>query len=322
MFEWMRKAARIDPAELAWAAGFFDGEGSTFARTEASRPGYRRLNVAVPQSGGASVPDALKRFQAAMLGMGTIGKPRLGIYQWRAIDFTQAHATIGLLWPELGEVKRIQAAAAIRIVDDQYRSGRYRASPGRRRPALPGTPADRSRSVRRDLDLAWAAGFLDAEGCFGLARGRPRVDGAPWYRIRVSADQHGDVDLPAAVLIRLHRVLGLGRIERHGEPDDFKWVAEGLPPVQQVLAAVHPWLGKVKSEQARHAIAAFTAQVRHKGDRMQCKRGHLYDRRLVTPKGRSRAYCNTCARLRGRHQRAALGIKPRQFRNVRRRYTE
>ena len=41
---------KIDPLELAWAAGFFDGEGTTMARSTSDRPGYRQLNLTVPQS--------------------------------------------------------------------------------------------------------------------------------------------------------------------------------------------------------------------------------------------------------------------------------
>jgi len=310
---------------LAWAAGFFDGEGSTFAKAESRRPGYRQLNVAVPQSGGTLVPEVLIRFQEAVHGMGHISRPWRSLYQWRALDFVQARAAIKLLWPELGTVKRSQSEAAIRLVDEQYTSGRYRPRPGRRRPPLPLQIFDTLAPAPRDrvrLDRAWAAGFLDAEGSFGLVRAKPRVGGQPWYRIRASADQHGEVGRPAAVLLRLQRVLGAGRIERHGEPDDFKWVVEGLPAVERALVLVRPWLGSVKRDQAQGAMNAFRGQVRLKGDRIRCTRGHLYDRRVITKSGRVRGYCNACARLGARRIRALEGIQPRQFRDPIRRYTE
>jgi hypothetical protein len=124
------------------------------------------------------------------------------------------------------------------------------------------------------------------------------------------------------VLRRLNRVLGVGRIERHGEPDDFKWVVEGIPAIENVLGVVGPWLGEVKRDQARDVMRAFTAQVRLSGSRTHCKRGHPYDRRAVTKAGKTRAYCNTCARLGARRIRAAQGINPRQFKDEGRRYTE
>ncbi|MDP9320171.1 MAG: hypothetical protein M3P16_03625 [Chloroflexota bacterium] len=64
---------RRRPLELAWAAGFFDGEGSTIARRDRARPGYRRLVLSVPQAGGNIPPEVLVRFRHAILAMGSIG---------------------------------------------------------------------------------------------------------------------------------------------------------------------------------------------------------------------------------------------------------
>jgi hypothetical protein len=310
---------------LAWAGGFFDGEGSTFAKSEAARPGYRLLNVAVPQRGDAIAPKVLTRFMVAMNGMGRISRPFNHLYQWRVADDTRARATIALLRPWIGAVKRRQATRAVQTVDEQYSSGRIRGRPGRRRAPIRVArvvPSALPPEQRRRLDRAWAAGFLDGEGCFGLVRAKPRVGGQPWYRIRASSTQHGDIGIPAAVLRRLHRVLGVGHIECHGEPDAFKWVAEGIPAIERVLEVVGPWLGAVKRDQARDAMAAFARQVRLKGSATHCKRGHEYDVVARRRNGNLHRRCNACARLLGRRARARQGIPARQFRNVARRYTE
>ena len=199
-----------------------------------------------------------------MNGMGTIRLEAHNHDQWRVTDHSQARATIALLRPWIGPVKRGQAARALAAVDTQYALGRVRGRPGRRRSPIIIPPVRRGilgSVARRRLDRAWAAGFLDAEGCFGLARARPRVGGLPWYRIRAPAAQHGEVGTPALVLRRLHRIIAVGRIERHGEPDDYKWVSEGIPAVQRVLEVVGPWLGSAKREQARYAIAASLQRV-------------------------------------------------------------
>ncbi len=307
---------------LAWAGGFFDGEGSTFARTGAARPDYRQLNVVVPQSGGFVIPEVLTRFADALPGLGEIGGPSNDLFQWRSTDYIRARATVATLMPWIGAVKRAQAMAAIALVDEQYRSGRYRARPWQRRRLASPIPRGSTATDGPTLDRAWAAGFLDAEGCFGLVRGAPRVGGQPWYRIRASASQHGEVGRPADVLLRLHKITGIGRIERHGEPDDFKWVAEGLPAMERVLAVVGPWLGIVKRDQARDSMLAFKAQVRLKGDGTHCKRGHAYDVIRRRRNGSVLRRCNACSRLRARRARAALSRPPRPFRNVARRYTE
>ena len=309
----------LDRAELAWAAGFFDGEGSTIARTYRDRPGYYQLNVTVPQACADSVPPALLRFQGAMLGMRQISGPANDHgYMLRFSARDEVHRVLQLLWPNLGEVKRAQATAAIAVVDAQYSSGRIRARKPRK--LAPSAPQIIECSPE-DEERAWAAGFLDAEGCFGLNRGKPRVRGPVWYRIRVSADQHGVPGSVPQVLVRLRRALGgIGRFERHGSPDDYKWCAEGRALVEQVVTLTSPWLGEAKRRGAREVLDKYAAQVRLKGDATRCVRGHFYTR-VASKGGRARRICNACGRITDRARRAALGAAPRRFKNPARRYT-
>jgi len=316
--------AHLSMTDIVWAAGFFDGEGSTVAHVVDRVRGYLRLDVTVPQHGGALVPAVLTRFQAAVLGLGRIvGPDDLGRYRWESRSFGEGQATIALLWRYLGQVKRAQATRAIRAYLGQYASGKRRARPTRfkvvshdvhaRAGALIPPPAE--------IERIWAAGFFDAEGCFGVARWKPRKRGPAWYRIRASATQHGETGIPAQVLLRLRTALdGMGRIECHGEADDFRWLVEGEERIQQVLIRIGPWLGDQKREQAAEALARFRAQVRLKGDQMRCVRGHAYTRVGVRG-GRLRRVCNPCERITSRMRRAAQGIRPRQFKNIARIYT-
>ena len=283
-----------------------------------------RLQATVPQSGPCGVPEVLHRVQAAMLGMGKIvGPNEYGIYVWKTRGLEETQAAIALLWRFLGPVKRAQAATAIREVLDGYRSGRLKARESRR-PTIEHIAHATSQSTTTsddDLERAWAAGFIDAEGCFGTYHSRQRKRGPAWYRIRVSATQHGEVGAPADVLLRLHRALGgLGRIERHGDPDDFRWLAEGTDAVDYVLARTDRWLGPVKADQAQLALRHFRAQVRLKGNATHCVRGHPYSQ-VAMRGGRLRRICDTCDLLSERRARARRGIPPRQFKNVARRYT-
>lgn len=312
-----------DLEELAWAAGFFDGEGSTIARSDSDRPGYRQLVVTVPQSGRDGVPAVLVRFQLAVLGMGVIDRAdEKSVFRWRARGFVDAQATVALLWRFLDDVKREQAAAAMREVIDQYGSGaqvqrRPKASALRhahephvtlRRP-----PSDIA------LERAWAAGLFDAEGWIGLKRSQPRRDGTEWRRVRASVSQHGKAGVSAQVLIRFAEAVGVGRIECHGATDDFKWVCERLADIGTAIEVIRPWLGSRKQEQADDAMLRFHAQARVRGSGERCGRGHLYD--THRPKaGHLRQVCHACARLRDRAKRAREGIAPRRFKNVARRY--
>jgi hypothetical protein len=304
----------LDRELLAWAAGFFDGEGSTIARTDRRRPGYFQLDVSVSQSGRDGVPEVLLKFQRAMLGVGAIyPQPGGAMRKWSAGGRLTGEMTLALMWPWLGPVKRAQAQAALDVIDRQYVEGRYRSRAPRYRPRLTAHETTPPTDARR-LELAWAAGFLDAEGYFGLPKRYERRDGSSGFVTRASATQHGLPHLPPDVLIRLHRIIGLGRIERHGEVDDFKWATQGAANVGAVLESVRPWLGSVKVAQATAALAkARSSRVR--GDAEHCIRGHLYDHTYVRPDGTIHRRCNTCARARERAIRASQGSTPRRFRN-------
>lgn len=299
----------LDPLALAWAAGFFDGEGSTYVYE--CRPGYLRFVVSVPQSGGADAPETLYRFQRAMLGLGEIVRNDPNrMWCWRARSAEEGQAAVASMWSQFGTVKGLQASVAVRAFHLQYVRGSFRPRAPRRRTPVHQTHTATSTTIasRQALELAWAAGFLDAEGSFGLVRSNDRKGGPPWYRVRASATQHGDVGVPPAVLHRLRSALGgLGRIERHGEPDDFKWVVEGVDAIQSVLAATSPHLSSIKTQQALGAIARFQSQLRLKGNAEHCLRGHTYDR-IAIRGGRKRRVCSACARSFRERSRARAEI--------------
>ena len=108
--------------QLAWAAGFFDGEGSTGTWPNKNRPGAINLFANVTQQSASSdeIPAVLTRFRVAVRGLGRISAPtpdlRSGTYlcQWRTHSFEEVQAVVALLWQDLGPVKRAQAARALR----------------------------------------------------------------------------------------------------------------------------------------------------------------------------------------------------------------
>jgi hypothetical protein len=91
--------------ELAWAAGFFDGEGSTYLGTVSHRKDWNRLTLGVSQV--ELVP--LERFRAAV-GLGRI-----------TCSGFPAKAVLKLLWLHLTDVKRAQAQ---RAMDAEINSGK------------------------------------------------------------------------------------------------------------------------------------------------------------------------------------------------------
>jgi hypothetical protein len=126
--------------QLAWAAGFFDGEGTTSSSGEWDTP-----RMTVPQA-GPTMPEVLVLFQA-IVGFGSILGPVLAPghqpYWTLAVSGPKALRVLELLRPFLGPVKRQQADAALR---------RYRRhpTPSHRITALTARPyARRSHQARR-----------------------------------------------------------------------------------------------------------------------------------------------------------------------------
>ena len=124
MWQWPRDE------QLAWAAGLFDGEGTTSVSGPWDTP-----QVTVPQSGSA-LPEVLVRYQL-IVGCGSVLGPELARERrprWTVQSSgPKAIRVLEALWPYLGPIKRQQAHAAL----EKYRR---HPTPSRRIAALTGRP--------------------------------------------------------------------------------------------------------------------------------------------------------------------------------------
>lgn len=111
--------------ELAWSAGFFDGEGSTtLAKGEGK--GGPFLHLSVTQC-GKYAKHQLIRLQKALQGIGQIYGPyqranRKEEYYWKATSFEHAQAAVAMLWRFLGPQKREQAKEALAVMRNKQDS--------------------------------------------------------------------------------------------------------------------------------------------------------------------------------------------------------
>jgi hypothetical protein len=98
----------IDREGLAWAAGFYDGEGCTSG--SANKVGKFQVHVVVVQKD----IRVLVKFQT-IVGVGTIYGPykSTNCYRFDAYGFEKAQAVVCMLWPWLSEIKREQAKGAL-----------------------------------------------------------------------------------------------------------------------------------------------------------------------------------------------------------------
>jgi hypothetical protein len=121
-----------DETERAWAAGFFDGEGT--AGVGSPHSAYPQPSMEIPQSSACGIPDSLTRFQVAV-GVGSITGPhpprnpwaRLPSYRWGVSGHRKVETVAGILWPWLGSAKRSQIEWALSVVHAGLVRGAHRS---------------------------------------------------------------------------------------------------------------------------------------------------------------------------------------------------
>jgi hypothetical protein len=103
----------VNLKELAWAAGFFDGEGSVYRY---KGQGALRLQIAQVDR------RPLDRFRAAVLEIGRVNGPypnkglnRKPYWSWNVTSVESGQAVIALLWRFLSGPKREQIKNSIRM---------------------------------------------------------------------------------------------------------------------------------------------------------------------------------------------------------------
>ena len=118
-----------EQTELAWCAGFFDGEGCTTLGGRAG--GRRRLRVVISQR----EREVLDRFARAV-GIGNTGGPYnygQGSRYLYVVTGRNAETVVRAIWPYLGTVKRDQYRRCIEALSAQAR-GEVDVLPAQTRP--------------------------------------------------------------------------------------------------------------------------------------------------------------------------------------------
>ena len=253
----------MDRHELAWAAGFFDGEGWANAIAHEGRQ-TRQPHAQINQSDDSGVPLVLERFRSAV-GRGRIGGPerREGLidrYWW----IVSSRSDVADVWrridPWLGTVKRAAFGAAL----------------GERPAAQPWQPTHAEQ-------LSWAGGLYDGEGSASVTSHRTHEG---HFSPEISLTQSGTA-VPE-VLERFRKVVDRGHIDGPYSQEGatlpvFRWKTGAITDVEQTIYMLSPWIGPVKREQARRVLRVLVGQGRlPRGNiawgnrKTHCVHGHEY----------------------------------------------
>jgi len=226
----------LESHELAWAAGFFDGEGWA---NRSKRGVASRIN----QAGLDGVPEVLTEFQR-IVGVGRIDGPviaegRQPLYYWEATSRPDLAEVAERIGPWLCPVKRAQFERTLGI-------------------ALP--PQVRPGSMSEEL--AWACGFFDGEGSTYLTKHRSH---GGYFNAAVEVRQSGWNGIPEA-LNRFHLAIGGAghtngpHIYEWADAPVSRWKCEARDDIQLVIHRLMPFIGNVKREQARNVLIVINSQ--------------------------------------------------------------
>jgi hypothetical protein len=226
----------MDRHQLAWAAGFFDGEGWA---NRSGRGVQARINQASPEN----MPDVLLKFRR-IVGVGRLKGPRVeegkqDLYWWEATSRPDVEHAADLIGGWLCPVKRAEFERAL----------------GR---SLPAAIWPASASEER----AWAGGFFDGEGSTYLEKHRTH---AGYVVPRLYVPQSAEIGI-APELLRLKSALGdIGTIsgvrpgKRNWKPYR-RWRVCITEDVQLGLHLLWPFIGDVKRSQARGVMQVIHSQ--------------------------------------------------------------
>ena len=235
----------VDDHEIAWAAGFFEAEGTACSSQRRDRPSRERT-MALYQGGRAAIPDALLRFQRAVGGRGNITGPyRDRLFHWSTKKNAAFDEVMAFMWPWLTEWKRAQLRTAT-------------VTAGREVPSACADRADAPPTLR-STQLAWVAGFFDGEGYIGAS-------GAPGRRTIEMSIGQASTDTVPVTLARVALVLGVGYLRgprtmanAWSKLPQYVWRANAFGDVQFAVAMLWRWLGPVKRAQAHEALLRYQA---------------------------------------------------------------
>lgn len=288
----------MDRHELAWAAGFFDGEGWANAIAHEGRQ-TRQPHAQINQSDDAGVPFVLERFRSAV-GVGRIGGPdrqpsRIDRYWWIVSSRSDVVEVWRRLDPWLGVVKRDAFMSAL----DE-------------RPAV-----QPSQPTQAEL-LAWAGGLYDGEGSASVT---PHRTHESHFSPEISITQSGIV-VPE-VLERFRAIVDCGHIDGPYSQEGatlpiYRWKTGAIADVEQTIYLLSPWIGPVKRVQAHRVLRVLVEQGRLlRGNiawgnrKTHCVNGHEYATARIRPfaprrggsQRRDSEQCLACMRDYAREQR-------------------
>jgi hypothetical protein len=263
--------------QIAWVAGFFEGEGSATLGVTGARTYSRRLSISNTER------DVLDRAMR-ILGAGQVevvsarSNPahyKVGL-RWATANWVSVERIANEMYPFLGARRR---EAIHRLFDLPPSRRRSTEDAGNReliRVTTVKDPRAGTRSPETGEWWAWAAGVFEGEGsavCRPMSRKRP----GQWQRRLQVAMSDRDV------LERFRDVVGAGQVRSTKTPEFthlgarrrpmFIWTCSKWPEIERIARTLLPWLGAKRTGQVGVLLEHPAGPVGRRSP-THCKRGH------------------------------------------------
>lgn len=107
-------------------------------------------------------------------------------------------------------------------------------------------------TLNQQLELAWAAGYFEGEGCFSLQPRKERPNGRPQAGATV---RNTDED----TLRRFHHIVGCGSVkpykpQKEGYKPFWQWGIKGYSTTKRLISLLYPWLGNRRRARAEELL--------------------------------------------------------------------
>lgn len=168
-----------------------------------------------------------------------------------------------------------------------------------------------------DTELAWAAGFMEGEGCFGYYGGRRTRNGKTTGRTKALVIMAVQKDREP-----LDKLLGIikgGFISYY--PDRWEWRVNGhlAAPIMEIFL---PHMSVRRQEAIRNSLSQHyskQAEIEARKNSPVCNKGHLWSKEAgFVTKGpqKGNRYCKACSRERMRTKRTEKIISNAKTRDL------
>jgi hypothetical protein len=256
--------------DLAWLAGFWDGEGCVRVAKTNTTAHYPVFTMSQAGTEGRQLCERVDRITG--LGGkvdGPFGRrpPNTDVYMFRANGYPRVAAMTIMCWPWLSQTKRDQATRALTA---------FRGHASRRRQREDVTLehftqciSARERPITRREDLAWLAGFWDGEGCCSSLNTR-NTHHYPVFSLSQAGPEN------EALCRRVARIAGGPAcvsgpyVQRNHWNPQWKVRISGREQVQAMVAACWPWLSQTKRDQATRVLTDYLSNHTPRLQRTSC----------------------------------------------------